>query len=95
LSEAAPRNDAQQELKKRRREVFWILPLAVLFLLLTWLEVRLFGFSQTLPFEHSIFFLGLVNFNIIVFLFLFFLIFRNVVKVFAERPRGIFGSSLK
>ncbi|MGE0762459.1 MAG: PAS domain-containing sensor histidine kinase [Bdellovibrionales bacterium] len=67
----------------------------MLFLVLTWLEVRLFGFSQTLPFEHSIFFLGLVNFNIILFLLLFFLIFRNVVKVFAERPQGLFGSTLK
>jgi two-component system, NtrC family, nitrogen regulation sensor histidine kinase NtrY len=83
------------EQKRRRREVVWILPLAVLFLLLTWLEVRLFSFSQTLPFEHSIFFLGLVNFNIILFLLLFFLIFRNIVKIFAERPRGLLGSSLK
>lgn len=88
-------NDAQKEQSKRRREILWILPLAVLFLLLTWLEVRLFSFSQTLPFEHSIFFLGLVNFNIILFLLLFFLIFRNIVKTFTERPRGFFGGSLK
>lgn len=83
------------ENKKRRREIGWILALAVLFLCLSWFEVRLFSFSQTLPFEHSIFFLGLVNFNIILFLLLFFLIFRNVVKVFAERPRGMLGQSLK
>ncbi len=95
MSELAPRSDALAETKKRRREILWIISLAVLFLLLTWIEVRLFSFSQTLPFEHSIFFLGLVNFNIIVFLLLFFLIFRNIVKIFAERPAGMFGSSLK
>src|SRR6185312_1912050 len=43
----------------------------------------------------SIFFLGLVNFNIILFLLLFFLIFRNVVKVFAERQTGLTGKTLK
>lgn len=89
-------NVSQIEVKRRRREIGWILVLAVLFLLLTWFEIRLFSFSQTLPFEHSIFFLGLVNFNIILFLLLFFLIFRNVVKVFAEKPgSGILGKSLK
>lgn len=35
------------------------------------------------------------NFNIILLLLLFFLIFRNVVKVFVERRGKIFGSSLK
>jgi two-component system nitrogen regulation sensor histidine kinase NtrY len=38
---------------------------------------------------------GLVNFNIILVLFLLFLIFRNVVKVFAERRGRIIGSSLR
>lgn len=88
-------NNPKLENKKRRKEIFWIFFLALLFLILTWIEIRLFSFSQSLPFEHSIFFIGLVNFNIILFLLLFFLIFRNVVKVFAERPKGILGGSLK
>ncbi|MBX7230885.1 MAG: PAS domain-containing protein [Bdellovibrionales bacterium] len=85
----------EEDQSRRRREFFWIVALAFLFLILTWIEIRLFSFSQTLPFEHSIFFLGLVNFNIILFLLLFFLIFRNVAKNFAERARGPLGSSLK
>lgn len=80
---------------KRRRELALVFALAVVFLVLTAIEFKLFGMSQQLPFAHSIFFLGLVNFNIILFLLLFFLIFRNVVKVFAERPTRLAGGTLK
>lgn len=84
-----------QEFKKRRREILLVLVVSLLFVLLTWFEIRLFATSQQLPFVHSIFFFGLVNFNIILLLLLLFMIFRNVVKVFVERQGKIFGSSLK
>lgn len=84
-----------EELPKRRREFFFILFLCFLFVVLTAVEFKLFGMSRSLPFMHSIFFLGLVNFNIILFLLLFFLIFRNVVKIFTERKKGVIGGSLK
>ncbi|MBO9667989.1 MAG: PAS domain-containing protein [Bdellovibrio sp.] len=84
-----------QEFKKRRREILIVLVVSFLFVLLTWFEIRLFATSQQLPFVHSIFFFGLVNFNIILLLLLLFMIFRNVVKVFVERQGKIFGSSLK
>jgi len=77
-----------QEKSKRRREFFLIFFLSFMFLVLTAIEFKLFGMSRSLPFMHSIFFLGLVNFNIILFLLLFFLIFRNVVKIFTERKKG-------
>lgn len=86
---------AHQEQKKRRREVVIVFLVAFLFFLLTWFEIRLFSISQELPFVHSIFFFGLVNFNIILLLLLLFMIFRNVVKVFVERRGKVFGSSLK
>lgn len=84
-----------KELRKRKREIVVIFLVAFLIIFLTWFEVRLFNTSQQLPFEHSIFFFGLVNFNIILLLFLLFLIFRNVVKVFVEKRSSVFGSSLK
>jgi two-component system nitrogen regulation sensor histidine kinase NtrY len=83
------------ESKKRRRELLFVILISFLFLLLTWFQIRLFGISKELPFVHSIFFFGLVNFNIILLLLLLFLIFRNVVKVFVERRGKIIGSSLK
>lgn len=85
----------QQESRKRKREIGLVLVLSLLFLFLTWFEFRLLNISQQLPFVHSIFFFGLVNFNIILLLLLFFLIFRNVVKVFVERRGKLIGSSLK
>jgi two-component system nitrogen regulation sensor histidine kinase NtrY len=86
---------APLESRKRRREFFTVLALCLLFFLLTWFEFKLLGISQQLPFVHSIFFFGLVNFNIILLLLLFFLIFRNIVKVFVERRGKLIGSSLK
>jgi two-component system nitrogen regulation sensor histidine kinase NtrY len=83
------------EHRKRRREILIVFALAFSFFLLTWFEIRLFSISQQLPFVHSIFFFGLVNFNIILLLLLLFMIFRNVVKVFVERKGRVFGSSLK
>lgn len=83
------------ELRKRRREIFIIFVLSFSFVFLTWFEIRLFSISQQLPFVHSVFFFGLVNFNIIILLLLALFIFRNVVKVFVERKSRVFGSSLK
>lgn len=83
------------EQRKRRRELFIVFVVSFVFVFLTWFEIRLFATSQQLPFVHSIFFFGLVNFNIVLLLLLAFLIFRNVVKVFVERRGRIFGSSLK
>jgi two-component system nitrogen regulation sensor histidine kinase NtrY len=84
-----------EERTKRRNELLLVFLLSFLFLVLLFIEFRLFDISHSLPFVHSIFFLGLVNFNIIVFLLLIFMIFRNVVKVFAERQGRIIGSTLK
>lgn len=83
------------ETKKRKKEILIAISLGVLFLLLTFVEVRLAYLSRELPFMHSIFFFGLVNFNIVLLLFLAFLVFRNVVKTFVERSGRVIGSSLK
>ena len=85
----------EQEQKKRRREVFYIFALSVLLAFLVGVEVYVFRSGQTLPSPYVIYFIGLVNFNLVLVLFLLFLIFRNIVKVFIERRGKIFGSSLK
>ena len=89
------RSPSSDEDTKRRREIALVGVLSVLFVILTWIEIRLFGVSQKLPFVHSIFFFGLVNFNIVILLGLVFFIFRNIVKVFVERRSRVIGSSLK
>lgn len=72
-----------------------IVLLAALFLILTWVEFRIINTSEDLPFLHSIFFFGLVNFNIIILLFMLFLIFRNWVKAFIENRSTFFGTTLR
>lgn len=85
----------KHETKKRKRELVSILLLTLLFVALAWFEFRVFLTSQELPFVYSIFFFGLVNFNLALLLLLLFLIFRNLFKAFVERKRGVTGSSLK
>ena len=87
--------DRVQELKKRRREILFIFTISILLAFLIGVEVYIFRSGQTLPSSYVLFFIGLVNVNLILVLLLLFLIFRNVVKVFLERRSKIFGSSLK
>ncbi len=83
------------ELKKRKREILSIFSLSILLAFLVGIEVYIFRSGQNLPSSYVLFFIGLVNVNLILVLLLLFLIFRNVVKVFIERRGKIFGSSLK
>lgn len=83
------------ELKKRKREILSIFSLSILLAVLVGIEVYIFRSGQSLPSSYVLFFIGLVNVNLILVLLLLFLIFRNIVKVFIERRGKIFGSSLK
>ncbi len=87
--------DRVLELKKRRREILFIFTISILLAFLIGVEVYIFRSGQTLPSSYVLFFIGLVNVNLILVLLLLFLIFRNIVKVFLERRSKIFGSSLK
>lgn len=84
-----------REVAKRHREKVLMLATAALFILTTYFEIRLSNLSNRLPFVNSIFFFGLINFNIILLMVLVFLIFRNIGKIFLERRRKLLGSRLK
>ncbi len=84
-----------KESVKRKRERIIILGLALVFGLLTAVEFRLGKISATLPFVNSIFFFGLINFNIVILVALLWLIFKNVGKIFFERRSRLLGSRLK
>ena len=85
----------QRESRKRRRERIIILGLGIVFAFLTAVEFRLTRISATLPFVNSIFFFGLINFNIVILVGLLWLIFKNVGKIFFERRSRLLGSRLK
>lgn len=84
-----------KERQKRKRETFLIGLLVLLFVGLTLAEFQLTQISKSLPFVNSIFFFGLLNFNIIILIALVWLVTRNVGKLFIERRRKILGARLK
>jgi two-component system nitrogen regulation sensor histidine kinase NtrY len=84
-----------QERKKRRRERIIILILIPLIAFLIYLEGRLFKLDINIGLSNSVLFFILLNINIILLLLLIFLVFRNLVKLIAERRKGIIGSKIR
>jgi two-component system nitrogen regulation sensor histidine kinase NtrY len=84
-----------KELRKRKRERVIIVITIVVIVILTLLENHLFQGEAIVPISNNILVFGLININIILILFLIFLIVRNVVKLIFERRHGILGSKLR
>lgn len=95
LKDSNKYNSPKFESKKRKREFIYVFLISILLAILVSVEVYVFRTSRTLPTLYAFFFIGLVNLNIILVLLMFFLIFRNFVKVYLERKGGIYGHSLK
>jgi two-component system nitrogen regulation sensor histidine kinase NtrY len=87
--------DFAKEVNRRRRERRIILITIPLIVLLTYLESHFFRFGGDLPGGGNIVILALMNINVILLIFLLYLVTRNVVKLFFERKRRIFGHRLR
>lgn len=85
----------KSEIRKKNRELTLAVFLAVLFCILAWFEIKIFTFGKQLPHNQSIFFFGLINFNLVLLLLLSFFILRNIFKAFVENQSGLLGNSLK
>ena len=89
------RREDRQESRKRRNEIliigFTALILAGLFLF----EWHLPQVKGKLTTGRNIFYLSLINLNVILLLLMLFLIIRNLVKLVFERKRRILGSKLR
>jgi len=87
------------EAKKRVVELILATFSAGILVALSRLETQLFtlreSFSENKEFFSSLVYFSLINVNVILALFLGFLIFRNVTKLIIERKRGVFGSKLR
>lgn len=63
------------------------------------METRIFRIanylSQYEEFVNTLSYFALINLNVILILFLAFLLFRNIVRLVVERRRGVLGSKLK
>lgn len=91
------RKDFEQ--RKRLYEVAVAIFTTALLLFLSRLETHLFSLSETLSIDRefltTLAYFALININVILILFLSFLIFRNVAKLILERRKGVLGSKLR
>lgn len=84
-----------REKRRRRRERWIILFILLLIGALSLFEAYLYRRESPLPVSSNILIFGLINVNIILILFLLFLIIRNIVKLVFERRGGVLGSKLQ
>ncbi|HEV8343665.1 MAG TPA: ATP-binding protein [Candidatus Binatia bacterium] len=85
----------KEEAKRRKREGLVILITTLTVLLFAFFEVQLPEVSADASVANNIAFFLLLNINIILLVFLIFLVVRNVVKLIFERKRRILGSRLR
>ena len=87
-------NIDEKELRKRRRERIIMVVVGILAITFTLIASNFFN-KNDLPLSTNIFVYGLTSINVILIILLFFLIIRNVVKLFYEHRHGIIGSKLR
>ena len=63
--------------------------------ILTYLEANFWGLRLNLPIASNIALFALININVILLILVFYLVLRNVAKLFYERKRNILGHKLK
>jgi len=85
----------EEEVRRQRRERYIILAVAILIVLLTYIETHISSISSNIPVGSNILVFGLININIILLVLLVYLILRNFVKLVFERRRRIMGSRLR
>ncbi|NJL59664.1 MAG: hypothetical protein HC887_08500 [Desulfobacteraceae bacterium] len=64
-------------------------------ILLTVIENRLIPLGAGFHISNTILMFALININLLLLILLFFLLFRNVVKLLYDRKRRIMGSKLR
>lgn len=90
-----PRDEKQEEERRRKRERLVILLTLALVIFLTGVMTYFSRLHKSVPISQNLLVFTLINVNVILILFLLFLITRNIVKLIFERRRGVLGSRLK
>jgi two-component system nitrogen regulation sensor histidine kinase NtrY len=83
------------EKKKRKTERTLIVITVLLVLILTVVEANIASTVTKIPFLGNVFVFIVINLNILLILFLLFLVSRNFFKLFVERKRNILGSKIR
>lgn len=88
-------NTKTSEIRRRKREGFYILLILVLVGLLTITEYRIIHFGADIPVSNTILMFTLININLLLLILLIFLVFRNLVKLIYERKAKVMGARLR
>lgn len=83
------------ETKKRRRERRIALFLMLVFLITTSLQVFFTDRAQEFGFEQSLLYFALLYLNVILIMFLVFLVSRNLIRAYLARKSGTLGGGLR
>jgi two-component system nitrogen regulation sensor histidine kinase NtrY len=81
--------------RRRKRDIVIIAFVFCLISLLTYITVQAFGSGAQIPAANMVLMFILMNINMLLLILLFFLVFRNVVKLYSERRRRVPGSRLR
>lgn len=84
-----------RETKRRKRERLIMMATILVIIVFSLIEHFLYRKESALPLSSNVLIFGLININIILIIFLLFLIIRNVVKLIFERRHGLIGSKLR
>ncbi len=85
----------EKEGKRRKKERLIMVGVLILIIILSLLVTHPNRKQESLYFSGNVLIFSLINVNIILILFLLFLIIRNVTKLIFERRKGIIGSKLQ
>jgi two-component system nitrogen regulation sensor histidine kinase NtrY len=83
------------ERRKRKREVFFIIGIALLVFGITYQMLHLPQLSNQVPVGSNIVLFSIININLILLVLLIFLVIRNLVKLLFERKRRVLGTRLR
>ena len=81
--------------RKRWRDGALILGILALLVFLARFENHLYDLTQKFPLSNSVLILALINLNILLIILFLFLVFRNLLKFYLERRKGVPGSRLR
>jgi two-component system, NtrC family, nitrogen regulation sensor histidine kinase NtrY len=87
------RTDAER--RKRKRELFIIIGLALLVFGVTYQMLHLPQLSNQVGIGSNILLFSIININLILLVLLIFLVIRNLVKLLFERKRRVMGTRLR
>lgn len=82
----------RQKRKLVRRAILFCILLIPLFI---WIQSRLFASDLQLPFNNNILIFALINVNVLLVLFVLFLVLRNLAELLFERKVNKLGNKLK